>query len=161
MKRMEAHMANLSRNTNVRPMTRPMTGPRIQCRNCGRMGHMERECFRNQTCKRCNKKGHTERVCRENIQQVNYLDNYDYQEYEYDGYYAENNDYPEEEQKLQARNTGRGEAVGSRPQLHVHRNERRQCPTQCETRYSGDCDSRGFSLQRKVPHHQHLSHDQS
>src|SRR5205823_8541388 len=97
MKRMKAHIANLSRNTNVRPMTRPMTGPRIQCRNCGRMGHMERECFRNQTCKRCNKKGHTERVCRENVQQVNYLDTYDYQEYEYDGYYAENNDYPEEE----------------------------------------------------------------
>src|SRR6266498_3956325 len=101
MKRMEAHMVNLSRNTNIRPMTRsmarPMTGPRIQCRNCGKMEHMERECFRNQTCKRCNKKGHTERVCREIIQQVNYMDNYDYQEHEYDGYYAGNNNYLEEE----------------------------------------------------------------
>src|SRR6266511_1400155 len=97
MERMEAHMANLSRNTNGRQMTRPMTGPRIQCRNCGKMGHMERECIRNQTCKRCSKKGHTERVCREIVSQVNYLDNYDYQEYEYDGYYAENNNCPEEE----------------------------------------------------------------
>src|SRR5213593_2690756 len=89
MERMEAHMANLSRNTNGRQMTRPMTGPRIQCRNCGKMGHMERECFRNQTCTRCNKRGHTARACREVIsQQINYADNYDYQEYEYEVYYA-------------------------------------------------------------------------
>jgi len=77
MKRMEAHMANLTRRNN--PVQRPMTGPRnIQCRNCGRMGHMERECFRNQICKRCNKKGHTERVCREIIKPINYADNYEF-----------------------------------------------------------------------------------
>ena len=58
---------------------------------------MEKECFRNQICKRCNKKGYTERVCREIIQQVNYLDSYNYQEYEYDGYYAGNKNYLEEE----------------------------------------------------------------
>src|SRR6266542_3717761 len=104
MERMEAHMANLSRNTNGRQMTRPMTGPRIQCRNCGKMGHMERECFRNQTCTRCNKRGHTARACREVIsQQINYADNYDYQEYEYEVYYAndydsyDNNDYDDYE----------------------------------------------------------------
>jgi len=85
-------------------MTRPMTGPRIQCRNCGKMGHMERECFRNQTCTRCNKRGHTARACREVIsQQINYADNYDYQEYEYEVYYAndydsyDNNDYDDYE----------------------------------------------------------------
>jgi len=93
MKRMEAHMVNLARGRNTGMGNQRNNGQRnMQCRNCGRIGHMERECYRNQTCKRCNKKGHTERACREIVNyQGNYIEND--QGYDYEGYYVENEGY--------------------------------------------------------------------
>ena len=42
-----------------------------QCFTCHRMGHLSKDCFKNQKCKKCKKFGHSEQYCR--IKHVNYL----------------------------------------------------------------------------------------
>ena len=34
-----------------------------QCRNCGRLGHNARNCYKDRTCEKCGKKGHIEKKC--------------------------------------------------------------------------------------------------
>jgi hypothetical protein len=59
-----------------------------QCRNCGRIGHIEKFCYRNQICGKCSKRGHTEKVCREVLRyQTSYLDSYEDDNYRYHGNY--------------------------------------------------------------------------
>ena len=36
-----------------------------KCYTCGRIGHKQKECYKNRICKKCNREGHTEKVCRD------------------------------------------------------------------------------------------------
>src|SRR5207248_8181963 len=35
-----------------------------KCYTCGRIGHKQKECYKNRICEKCNKEGHTEKICR-------------------------------------------------------------------------------------------------
>src|SRR6266496_666291 len=35
-----------------------------KCYTCGKIGHKQKECYKNRICEKCNKKGHTEKICR-------------------------------------------------------------------------------------------------
>src|SRR6185437_1119950 len=65
------------------------------CRECGRAGHTERECYRNRTCQRCGRRGHTREVCQNTISSLNYTDyTWDNDDEFYDNYnYDENEAY--------------------------------------------------------------------
>ena len=96
--RAQAHLANIYRgNNNIY-----RGNNRILCNNCGKAGHVSRDCYRLKTCKRCGKTGHTDRVCRENIRRINVINNYEddyyndqdlYYTNDYEGEYDEDDDY--------------------------------------------------------------------
>src|SRR6266542_1311674 len=77
MEELKLSMMKIGRQNNIERQNDRRSN--IHCNNCGRIGHLRRDCFALKTCNNCGKVGHTERVCRENTQRnerINFMDDY-------------------------------------------------------------------------------------